>query len=261
MVEFTCQLAGIVVRVQALYPETRVFCREYLTDKSEEDLRVTIQPSDIALEREKSALADQMECHQIQNPSDAYLEILALHRKIAEVMPMHHIILFHGSAVAVDDEAYLFTARSGTGKSTHTGLWRQQFGSHAVMVNDDKPMLEITEQGVWVWGTPWNGKHRLGNNMRVPLKAICILDRDTYNHIEPLEQGRVWRRLLHQTYRPVDPIALVRTMELLDRLQEKVKFYHLGCNMQPEAARIAYEGMKGEFSYEASKRFSHPQIG
>ena len=77
----------------------------------------------------------------------------------------------------MDGQAVLFTAKSGTGKSTHTKLWRDLFGERAVMVNDDKPLLRILKDGVLVCGTPWDGKHRLSTNCALPLKAICILER------------------------------------------------------------------------------------
>ena len=100
-------------------------------------------------------------------------------------MISYDTILFHGSVIAVDGIGYLFTAKSGTGKSTHTRLWREYFGDRAAMVNDDKPLLKITDSSVIAYGTPYNGKHRLGTNISVPLKAICILTRAADNHIEP----------------------------------------------------------------------------
>ena len=159
---------------------------------------------------------------------------------------MYNTFLFHGSAIAVDDKAYLFTAKSGTGKSTHTRLWREYFGERALMVNDDKPLLKVTEDGVRVYGTPWDGKHRLSNNVSVPLKAICILTRDEVNHIEEISLEEAYQMLLQQTYRPSDKGAVIQTLKLLDLLKEHVKFYRLGCNMESDAAKVAYFGMNGE---------------
>ena len=51
--------------------------------------------------------------------------------------------------------------------------------------------------------------------------------------------------LLRQIYRPLDPAAMARTLALIDKLQKNVRFYRLGCNMEPDAAQVAYEGMKG----------------
>lgn len=70
----------------------------------------------------------------------SYLETLAVYRKIVTRLVFSDILLIHGSAIAVDGKAYLFTAPSGTGKSTHTRMWREYFKDRAVMVNDDKPL-------------------------------------------------------------------------------------------------------------------------
>ncbi len=68
-------------------------------------------------------------------------------------------IRLHSSAVVVDGRAYLFSATSGTGKSTHTGLWLELFGDKAYIINDDKPAVRLRD-GVWyAYGTPWSGKH------------------------------------------------------------------------------------------------------
>ena len=159
-------------------------------------------------------------------------------------MPDFDTFLFHGSCVAVDGEGYLFTAKSGTGKSTHTRLWREYLGDRAVMVNDDKPLIRADENGVTIFGTPYNGKHRLGSNIAVPLKAVCILTRAAENHIEPIDREQAYAMLVQQAYRPADPVAMAKTLTLIDRLADGAKLYLLGCNMDIEAAKAAYEGMK-----------------
>ena len=159
-------------------------------------------------------------------------------------MPFRDTFLFHGSAVAVDGAAYLFTARSGTGKSTHTRLWREMLGDRAVMVNDDKPLIRLTEDGAVVYGTPWNGKHRLGTNISVPLKAVCILERAKQNTIRAITREEAFPMLIQQSYRPLDPAALAKTLSLVDRLSRTVSLYRLGCNMDPEAAELSYNIMK-----------------
>ena len=152
--------------------------------------------------------------------------------------------LFHGSCVAVDGLGYLFTAKSGTGKSTHTWLWREYLGDRAVMVNDDKPLIRADGKSIAVFGTPYNGKHRLGENISVPLKAVCILERSKENHIEKISRGQAYAMLLQQTYRPADPLLMKKTLTLIDRLAGRVKLYKLSCNMDIEAAKVAYESMK-----------------
>lgn len=248
---FDMILAERRIRVLALYPETKVFCKGYLaeegmgeTTEGTPDLTVAITPEDIRFEQEKSAREDEVEGIPVRHFSEPYLETLAVYRKIAEQMPFFDTILFHGSAIAVDGEVYLFTAKSGTGKSTHTRLWREYFGERAVMVNDDKPLIRVTREGVTVYGTPWNGKHRLGANLAAPLKAVCLLERAKENHIEAAAAKALYPSLLQQTYRPANPAAMVQTLQLLDRLTGQVGLYRLGCNLSPDAARVAYEGMQ-----------------
>ena len=175
--------------------------------------------------------------------SDEYLETLAVYRKIAAGLLERDTLLFHGSVIAVDGVAYLFTAKSGTGKSTHTRLWQKQFGDRAVMINDDKPLLRLDEEGVTVYGTPWDGKHHRSTNTACPLKAICILTRSEVNHIQTMDKKNALPMLCQQSYRPADPAALRKTLSLVDRLGRSVKLYKLNCNMEPEAAQVAYDGM------------------
>jgi len=150
-------------------------------------------------------------------------------------------LLCHGSVVAVDGEAYLFTAKSGTGKSTHSAYWREIFGERAIMVNDDKPLLKISDGEVLACGTPWDGKHHLSTNICLPLKAICVLERGEEDNIYPISFREALPTLLQQSYRPR---KLGKYMELIDRLGSKVKFYRLSCTMNPGAAKLAYEAMK-----------------
>ena len=169
-----------------------------------------------------------------------------MYRQIAEKMPAYDTVLFHGSCVAVNGEGYLFTAGSGTGKSTHAYLWRQLLGEKAVMVNDDKPLIRIREDGTAVvYGTPWDGKHRLSTNIAVPLKAVCILERAGENHIVPITKTDALPMLIRQTYRPADSAALAITLTLIDRLN--VPFYRLSCNMDISAAELSYNTMKGGY--------------
>ena len=167
------KIADKVVEVNSIYDEVHEYCSDYQTDEPA-DYSVTTTQADIDFERQKSAREHEIECIPIRHFSDSYLEELAVYRKIAEKMPEYDTFLFHGSVVAVDGVGYLFTAKSGTGKSTHTRLWRELLGSRAVMVNDDKPLICVSNDEITVFGTPYNGKHRLGSNIAVPLKAICI---------------------------------------------------------------------------------------
>ena len=176
------------------------------------------------------------------------LEVLVLCRYIARLLPREGCILFHGSSLSLDGNGVLFTAKSGTGKSTHTRLWREVFGSRVIMVNDDKPFLRVEKDGITVCGTPWRGKHGLGQNICVPLKAVVILCRGEENRIERISPRDALPMLLQQTYSPEEPDMLLKTMALVRQLSCDIPIYRLYCNMDPQAAVTAKNGIfKGDF--------------
>ena len=238
----TYRLAGHVIKIESLYSQVHTLCAAYRVEDDAEYC-ITTAPADIAYERQRSARADELEGVAVREYANTYLETLAVYRKLAQLLVQDDILLMHGAVVAVDGQAYLFTAKSGTGKTTHTRLWMQQFGDRAVMVNGDKPLLHVTNTGVTVYGTPWDGKEHLSRNIACPLKAVCILSRSETNHIERISPKEALTMLCQQSYRPAQPAALRKTLALVDLLSSNVPLYKLGCNMEPEAALVAYHGM------------------
>ena len=187
MPQFSIQLAENRILVDALFDSTKEFCRAYLCNKERavelhektSDITVAITSQDIEYEKQKSAEEDAAMSIPTRPFKDEYLETLAVYRKICDQMPERDTFLFHCSAVAVDGKAYLFTAPSGTGKSTHTRLWREVFGDRAVMINDDKPLLHVASESaqtgkdgtsaqpqVLVYGTPRLAKTALQPNRK-----------------------------------------------------------------------------------------------
>ena len=240
MTEFLIEIAGIKVKIQAIHEYLKEFCADYLTE-GQADITVSTSQADIEQERVYDRREKEQEGLTVHQFTDSYMETLAVYRKIVNQLIDHNILLFHGSVVAMDGVAYLFTAKSGTGKSTHTRLWRQEFGDRVIMVNDDKPLLKISEDGVLVCGTPWDGKHHLNTNCMVPLKSICILERGEDNQIRRLSASEALPMLMQQSHRPAN---LAKYLELMDRITGQVRFYRLCCNMDPQAAHVAYEGMQ-----------------
>lgn len=238
------KIADKVIEINSIYEEVQKLCRNYSCE-ADADFTVTITQPDIDFEREKSVAEDKKEGIPTRIFTDNYLETLAVYRQITEYLLDFDILLFHGSVIAVDGEGFLFTAKSGTGKSTHTRLWREYFGDRAFMVNDDKPLIRLTDSGAVVYGTPWDGKHRLSTNTSVPLKAVCILERSAENHIDRITHKEAYPMLMQQTHRPRNPLKMAKTLNLIDRLGENVSLYRLGCNMDISAAEVAYNGMKG----------------
>ena len=176
-----------------------------------------------------------------------YLESLALFRMICDyALEKGNGIIFHSSAVMVDDNAYLFTAPSGTGKSTHARLWRELLGDRAKMVNDDKPIIRYVDGAFYVYGTPWRGKHALGGNCRAKLKAICHLYQSKDNVIKKASVPAMLGVILNQTMRPNNEQSMDKLLGLISKMLQSVSIYSLGCNMQLDAAKLSYTTMSGE---------------
>lgn len=161
-------------------------------------------------------------------------------------------LLLHASAVVKDGYAYLFSAPSGTGKSTHTTLWRKTFGyDDVLMLNDDKPALRL-ENGRWyAYGTPWSGKTDQNLNLRAPLGGICLLNRGDNNTIEPYGGVTAVYELLQQTVRPNLTEVRGQLLELLDSLMTTVPVWRLYCTPTEEAAILSHKAMADE----AKRRF------
>ena len=243
--EFTIRLAGVPIRITTLYGTTREFCTAYLCDEAPL-MNIVSTRERIQAEQLRSEQEDREANRDTRYFNDAYLETLSVYRQIAEGLIDFNVLLFHGSALAVDGQGYLFAARSGTGKSTHARLWREVLpglGHRVVMINDDKPLLRFTDHGILVCGTPWDGMYRLSSNRMTPLRALCALKRGERNEVRPVTGDEIWPVLLRQCYRPRTETHLKHTLELLRTLAGSGRFFELRCTMEPEAAAISYAGM------------------
>ena len=242
MAQFRLRIAGHTAAVTSLFESTPHYFRPYLAE-DEPEFSITVTWEDVEFERRFCTAEAIAEGFRFRDFPDTYLERAAVQRKFADHLFPLGIILFHGSAIAVEGEGYLFTARSGTGKSTHTRLWRECFGSRAVMVNDDKPFLEFSAGGVLVHGSPWSGKHGLDANICVPLKGICILERGSENRIRPMDAQEALPMLQKQSSPPSDPAQLYELQQRVQALARTVPLWHMTCTRDPQAARVAAGAM------------------
>jgi len=148
----------------------------------------------------------------------------------------------HSSAVMLDGKAYLFSAPSGTGKSTHTEKWCRLFG--ATLLNDDKPVLR-NQQDTWMaYGTPWSGKHDLSVPAGVPLGGIAFLMRGRENTIRRMEPGEAVAHLISQAPRYLTAQRMEQQLTLLDKLLQTVPVWLLTCRNDDEAAYVSYGSMR-----------------
>ena len=242
MADFNLKIAGHTAAIRSLFDSTRDYCRAYLSADAPETT-ILVTPEDLLFEQEALYQEAIEEGLRPRTFTDPFLDRAAIQRKMADFLLTKNILLFHGSAVAVDDRGYLFTADCGTGKSTHTRFWREAFGDRAVMINDDKPFLELTGEGVLLHGAPWSGKHGLDCNRTVPLKGICILYRGRENRMERIAPQCALPMLQKQAGLPASAAREQAQLALVRTLSEQVALWQMHCTKDPEAALIAYAAM------------------
>ena len=241
---FVMEIAGLVVCVQPLFQSTREYCKPYLVDK-EPELYVDVTCEDLVFQQTLLGQEAVEEGLKLRKFTDPFLERATIQRRVADYLLSRDTLMLHGSTVAVDGSAYLFTAPCKTGKSTHTRLWRELFGQRAVMVNDDMPFLQITDREVLAYGSPWNGKHGLSTNICVPLKGICFLRRGQENRICRVEGPEYISMIHRQIHSPVDETLRQKANVLVNALAERIPLWEMECNMEPDAPMVSYSAMSG----------------
>ena len=147
----------------------------------------------------------------------------------------------HSSAIVLDGKAYLFSAPSGTGKSTHTEKWCRLFGAR--YLNDDKPALRRLN-GVWMaYGTPWSGKHDLSSNEGVPVGGVAVLHRGEENTITWLQPAQAMPWIMSQTSYRLGRKDMEIQLALMDRFLREVPIWQLTCRNDDAAAELSREAM------------------
>lgn len=232
---FIIELAGIGIELHPIKKEKMwKLCSQYINENA--PISLSIAPTDSDLEKE-SELA-KAHGNELEYPFQK--ERLFTYRVIAESLLNHDVVLMHAVAVEVDGEAFIFAGPSGAGKSTHAKLWKNHFGDRMKYINDDKPLVKITDDEVRVFGSPWTGKEGLQNNISAPLRAVFFINQSEENRLTHLEKDECWELILNQVYRSKDSLMMKRTLSLMDKLLSHVPVYRLDCNTEPDAVSTAY---------------------
>lgn len=232
------RIAQMNIAVEPRYAQTAEYLRDYRCDSAAYELAIRVTDEMIAHER-----ALNIEIHG--DPCEDWLcESVAILRVICDYIIRRGGFFLHCSCLRIDGGAVIFTAPSGTGKSTHAALWRRVFGDRVEMINDDKPLVREEDGGFTVYGTPWNGKHRIGSNSSAPIRAIFFLEQAPENSAEPLDPFTSLSLLMRQTVLPADRGDLSALLDMLGRLIERTPMFRLRCNISDDAALTAYRALQ-----------------
>ena len=229
---FRIRIAGITVEIDNRHDFVYRLCADYLCTDCSPAFRVSVSTAE--------AEAYQAACGRPLTLPEA--ESYLLYRRICERMPAYGVFLLHAAVVEMEGRGYAFSARRGTGKSTHTALWQTHFSGRATVINGDKPLVRKAPDGrFWAYGTPWCGKEGKQVNRKCPLTAVCFLEQGTTNTVTVSSTADTAARLMEATILPLDPADRDRLAALIGAAVRDVPAFTLTCRPDVEAAEVAYE--------------------
>ena len=227
------KIADLNIEINPKYEKTSKQLAAYITDE---------KTADFCVEAEQSEIDRLVADGGIDYLSESCIINTLVCR---EILDNYDGLFFHSSALMLDGKAYLFSAPSGTGKSTHTALWQRHFGGRVQMINDDKPIIRKKGGVFYVYGTPWMGKADIGTNTKAPVKAVYILQRAEENTAVRVLPSQVMKQLLEATVIDVERSRMEKLLELLDEFFKETPLFLLGCNMDESAVMMAYNAANG----------------
>ncbi len=213
------KFANKVFNIRSLYDSFSKFAKEYIT-KQKEDYVININQTDI-------------DDWLVNHPDDKkypldYMETLVIHKEIAEIFADFNTYIIHGSAISVNNNGYIFIAPSGVGKSTHTRLLKEKLGNELIYINDDKPFIDNNFN---LYGSPWDGKERLSNNIKVPIKGIFVIKREilpSYKRLSPKDA-------IESLYQAIYITNEEQALDYIIKLSKSLPIFEINVNMEQES--------------------------
>ncbi len=153
--------------------------------------------------------------------------------------------LLHSSCIAYNGKAYIFSADSGTGKSTHTSLW-QQYIDGVTMINDDKPAVKLIDGVFYAIGTPWSGKTAQNTDIQVPIGGFVMLSRGKVNKIYGGSIHEAIPFIMKQTMMSGKAESVDLLVDLMDKFLTSVPLFKLECDISEQAVITSFEALTGE---------------
>lgn len=228
------KISGLNIDIEYKSDKIAQLCRDYVTYEN--------LPPDIKADYDAEKCATEA---KISGFSETDAEFACIYRQIAEELPNFSRAVCHGAVLSYKQNGYMFIAKSGTGKTTHVNLWRKYIEGVEI-VNGDKPIIEIKENDIIAYGTPWAGKEGLQTNTCVPLKGICLIKQADKNSIRRIDAKEAITAIIRQIYMPKNTEALSLTVKFMDDIIRVVPFYELLCNISREAAICSFNAMTKE---------------
>lgn len=230
---FSIVLAGMPLTIQPLCNETAQYFGDFCQPAYTSAPVIALKPSMLSATR--AAFALEM--------SDDVLEYNILVSVVCDALLPLKRCIFHGTAFLWRGKAYIFTAPSGTGKTTQYVHWRHLYGDELHMLNGDKPVLECQADGtVWVYPSPWMGKEGWGRMISAPLGGLIYLTQNPNNQFSPLSMQQAVRPIFSQflfTANSAEAVHQVCAIE--EQMLRSVPVWHLANRGDEASARLCHD--------------------
>ena len=188
-----------------------------------------------------------------KKPSE--MEYIFLSMIFLDIAILNGFVPLHASCIIKENEAYLFSAPSGTGKSTHAGFYKETF--KAFNLNDDKPIIK----GNLVYGTPFSGKTSENVNQSYPVKAIYFLEQSSLDSIERLTVDEASKKLLRNIARPSTQAMWEAVLPNINQLLFQIPFYQTRLTLNPNSVFMTYYEPNKETTMKIKSGFIIKTIG
>lgn len=233
------EIAGLIIDVKSRYQYTYNMMREYICSDQNKKADIVAHVTDSEMLKEKE-MSPQF--------TDQYIENICIYRDICQQIIDYDRFLLHGSVISAGGKGYAFLGHSGAGKSTHSALWLKYFQNCSV-INGDKPIIGYCDNVFTAFGTPWNGKEGLGENISAPLCGVCFIEQSKENKIVKLSNDELVTKIFNQLLIPEEPQRAIKFLGMIDKFVNNIPAYVLYCDISKEAAIISYSTLTGKHPY------------
>lgn len=163
-----------------------------------------------------------------------------------EIAELHGLLPLHSSAISYNEEAILFSAPSGTGKSTHARLWKDYLKDQVDWINDDKPLIKLEDGKIFIYGGPFSGHYVQNQNKKYPLKAIVFLDQGSTDEVKLLNEKEALQHMITNILRPTSEAIWDKMLEVIEEVIKRIPMYHLDATMTLDAVTSIKKAIYGE---------------
>ena len=235
MCTYNYNLGGYVFRITSVHKYFSLYAKEYITnDKHQYEIEDTLEE----LEEFSKAYAGE----DVKN-----IETLLIQKKVVDILLTNNVVNFHGSSLYLDnaDNGYIFTAPSGTGKSTHVARLKEHYKDRLTIINDDKPFISKIGKSYYIYGSPWSGKSHISSNVKAKLKAILIIYQSKSNEISKMDNKEAIKHLIREIHIPKGVEATSLGLDFLINMIKDIDIYYLGLNLDKDAINNTIKVMEG----------------